>query len=776
MGWGLVSGRGISGVPWAVPGFAEERELGSGASGRVVAGTHVASGTRVAIKYLLPDLLRDPGFVSAFRAEANLLRSLDVPHVVRLFDYVEAPGSPGLDRGSSPGAIQGAAIIMELVDGVSLYDMITQQGPTTPESALAVLKGSLQGLAAAHSLGIVHRDYKPENVLVNREGTSKLTDFGIAARSGQAASFGGTAFYMAPEQWDGTPPTPATDIYAATAVFFECLTGQTPFSGEALQLAAQHAAAAVPVELVDEPLRELITRGMAKNPAARPANATDFVTELETTAATAYGQDWEQRGRSHLAERAAALLLLLLRSPATVGSGTGTTNVTTTLAPKAGVAAAKGGLDAWQIAALYVGIFVVVFGGVAGALADTGVLKGNSHSASTAAAAGATSRPSASPPATTTAACRTPGVPALAYVTQNGSGGSPNASTVVVRCGTGAPHQLANGGGGALSWSADGTQLAWVDGSGVLYVATAKAGTWSLRHWSCQCAGTAFFGDQAVSVDGQTAGGPNDQVKAVTQLLVFPQSGSGQPTRLPVTGLPLVPITGSEFYVLGNVTPAGVVVGWGDPGGSDLGGQQLLFRVNPAGQASQYGHYTISAQSAPNVPFGEITSFSADQSGSELAVATYSRGGGCGGPSTAYVVDTLTGAITTPKTPGGVGPNGWTVLGTWFDQGGTAYASLVPNGSTCQTGGFGNGQVASPIPANAVPTVVKLQGGSWVKAGTGVFQAAYGPGNWEATFDGSIKSYLDAVTLTISGGSSHVSLPGQGGSSSSRARNVDWEP
>jgi serine/threonine-protein kinase len=105
---------------------------------------------------------------------------------------------------------------MELVDGVSLHEMITRQGPTGPQSALAVLKGSLLGLAAAHALGIVHRDYKPENVLVDGAGHSKLTDFGVAARAGEAAS-GGTPLYMAPEQWAGAPASPATDIYAATA-------------------------------------------------------------------------------------------------------------------------------------------------------------------------------------------------------------------------------------------------------------------------------------------------------------------------------------------------------------------------------------------------------------------------------------------------------------------------------------------------------------------------------------------------------------------------------
>ena len=104
--------------PWVVPGFAEERQLGRGATGRVVAAVHEASGTRVAIKYLAPALFRDPDFLAGFRAEADLLRSLDVPQVVRLLDYVEEPG-------------QGAAIVMELVNGVSLHEMISRRGATS---------------------------------------------------------------------------------------------------------------------------------------------------------------------------------------------------------------------------------------------------------------------------------------------------------------------------------------------------------------------------------------------------------------------------------------------------------------------------------------------------------------------------------------------------------------------------------------------------------------------------------------------------------------------
>src|SRR3954454_5481949 len=102
---------------WAVFGYTEERELGRGASGRVVAAVHDASGQEVAIKYLAPRLFRDQAFLDGFRAEADVLRSLDVPQVVRLFDYAEEPGA-------------GAAIVMELVNGISLHQMITRQGST----------------------------------------------------------------------------------------------------------------------------------------------------------------------------------------------------------------------------------------------------------------------------------------------------------------------------------------------------------------------------------------------------------------------------------------------------------------------------------------------------------------------------------------------------------------------------------------------------------------------------------------------------------------------
>ena len=263
----------------------------------MVLARHDASGTLVAIKYLRHDLLADPEFAEMFRGEAVMLASLDNSNVVRLYEYVESSS--------------GAAIVMELIDGVSLREILAYQGATTPEAALVVLQGSLLGLAAAHRRGVVHRDYKPENVLVNGEGISKLTDFGIAARSGDRAIPAGTLPYAAPEQIAGEPASPASDIYAATATFYECLTGRPPFSGDTAEmLLYQHLTQPAPLDPVPEPLRPLVAAGMAKEPENRPPDATTFVAAVSAIASGAYGPDWVERGRSHLG--GAALLLAAL--------------------------------------------------------------------------------------------------------------------------------------------------------------------------------------------------------------------------------------------------------------------------------------------------------------------------------------------------------------------------------------------------------------------------------------------------------------------------------
>ncbi|MEV8632939.1 protein kinase [Streptosporangium sp. NPDC051023] len=279
-----------------VPGYHEVRELGAGGGGRVVLATYAATGAYVAIKYLNTALRQDHRFLVRFREEARVMVELHDPNVVQFYEYYED--------------VLDAAIVMELVDGVALRRILADHGTTSPEAALVVLKGSLLGLAFAHSAGIVHRDYKPENVLIQADGSSKLTDFGIATRTGEAGAPEGTPPYMAPEQWAGYPATTASDVYAATCVFFECLTGRRPYRADhQAALMHQHQSAPIPLDAVPSSVRGLVARGMAKNPVDRPATAEAFLLELETAAVSAYGPEWEQRGRRHLAELATLLAL-----------------------------------------------------------------------------------------------------------------------------------------------------------------------------------------------------------------------------------------------------------------------------------------------------------------------------------------------------------------------------------------------------------------------------------------------------------------------------------
>uniref|UniRef100_UPI0015F0A18C serine/threonine-protein kinase n=1 Tax=Amycolatopsis pittospori TaxID=2749434 RepID=UPI0015F0A18C len=282
---------------WALPGFTELGSLGEGGFGRVVLARHDESSQVVAVKYLYARFAADPQRLAEFRHEAQILSRVSGPHIARLHQFVETP--------------QGAAIIMEAVHGISLKEVLSRQEKLEPEAALAILKGSLLGLAGAHAAGTVHRDYKPANVLVTREGQSKLVDFGIAVLSGQAGVAAGTPAYMAPEQWAGAVATPATDVYAATCVFFQCVAGHRPYEAEQTEvLRTLHEYAPIPFGEVPEPVRDLIARGMAKDVQQRPAGAAEFVVELETSARKAYGEDWERNGWHWLAKGAGVLVAL----------------------------------------------------------------------------------------------------------------------------------------------------------------------------------------------------------------------------------------------------------------------------------------------------------------------------------------------------------------------------------------------------------------------------------------------------------------------------------
>jgi hypothetical protein len=288
---------------WTVPGFTQVRELGEGDTGRVVQAVDDLTRTPVAIKYLDDRLRRDERFQSRFRAAARQLGRLEDPNLVQFYDYVESP--------------QASAIIMELVEGTSLARLLNGGRQTGPLAALAVFSGSLMGLAALHDAGIAHGRYKPASVLVDGAGIGKLTDaaFSVDGAGGGSGGSGtqrargtgdpGNPDYLSPERWDGGAPSVADDLYAATAVFFECLTGRPPFRARNLSgLAKAHRTEPIPLEAVPKPLRALISAGLAKTPGARPASAADFLAALDDTAVSAYGSAWEAQGRGRLTELA----------------------------------------------------------------------------------------------------------------------------------------------------------------------------------------------------------------------------------------------------------------------------------------------------------------------------------------------------------------------------------------------------------------------------------------------------------------------------------------
>ena len=312
-----------------VPGYTEIRELGHGGTGRVMLAVRDSDGLEVAIKHLSGELREDEAFVARFREEARLIQEIDSPHTARVLDYIEGDDD--------------AVIVMELVDGVTLRRLLGNEGATGPQAALTVLKGSLLGLAEAHRHGVVHRDFKPENVMITQEGESKLVDFGVAARVGETGVLAGTPSYMAPEQWDEAPAGPATDVYAATLVFYECLTGHRAFHGENIAaLAYQHRHLPPPIDDIEAPLRPLIEHGLAKDPAQRPESALAFLEELEDTARTAYGSEWEERGRARMAALVVALAGLLPNSPAVPEPGTGTSLFHSALSPTGKLAMTSG--------------------------------------------------------------------------------------------------------------------------------------------------------------------------------------------------------------------------------------------------------------------------------------------------------------------------------------------------------------------------------------------------------------------------------------------------
>ncbi|MFC0505867.1 serine/threonine-protein kinase [Micromonospora costi] len=245
-----------------------DERVATGGMGDVWRGTDLVLGRQVAVKVLLPTLVSDPDFIARFRAEARIMAALRHPGIVQVFDC----GEDDLPDGG-----RADYLVMEFVEGEPVSKRIEAAGRLEVAETMSIVAQVAQALHAAHRRGIVHRDVKPSNLLVQEDGTVVLVDFGVA-RSTNVTSITstnavpGTALYMAPEQAAGRPVSGATDIYALGAVAYCCLTGAPPFTGEnPLQVAVKHLDDEPP-ELphdIPEAVRALVARALQKDPVDR---------------------------------------------------------------------------------------------------------------------------------------------------------------------------------------------------------------------------------------------------------------------------------------------------------------------------------------------------------------------------------------------------------------------------------------------------------------------------------------------------------------------------
>jgi len=252
--------------------------IATGGTSTVYRGLDTRLDRPVALKVMDSRYSGDQQFLTRFQLEARTVARLKDPGLVAVYDQ-------GLDA-------RHPFLVMELVEGGTLRELLTERGPMPPHAVAAVLRPVLGGLAAAHRAGLVHRDVKPENVLISDEGEVKIADFGLvravaAAGITSTSVILGTAAYLSPEQVRDGDASPRSDVYATGIVAYELLTGQTPFSGDsALTVAYQRLDTDVPppgtvINGVPAQFDELVGRATARDPAERYADAQDMAAELD---------------------------------------------------------------------------------------------------------------------------------------------------------------------------------------------------------------------------------------------------------------------------------------------------------------------------------------------------------------------------------------------------------------------------------------------------------------------------------------------------------------
>ena len=260
------------------------RRIADGGMATVYLGVDERLDREVALKVMRPHLVHDESFVTRFRREARSAASLSHPNVVAVYDQGEDDGT--------------VFLAMEYVPGLTLREVLHEEGPLSPRAALDVLEPVLLALAEAHAKGLIHRDVKPENVIINDNGTVKVADFGLArAVSSQTVTSTsglllGTVAYLSPEQVERGVADARSDVYAAGLVLFEMLTGTKAFTGETpIHVAYQHVHGGVPVPSSRVPglppaLDDLVAVATARDPDERPTDAADFLDLVRRTRAT----------------------------------------------------------------------------------------------------------------------------------------------------------------------------------------------------------------------------------------------------------------------------------------------------------------------------------------------------------------------------------------------------------------------------------------------------------------------------------------------------------
>ena len=254
--------------------YRVERPLGHGAMSTVDLARDVELDREVALKRLAENLARDDDLRARFQREARLAARLAHPNVIQIYDV-------GEDDDGRP------FIAMEYVAGETLAELVARRGPLPPNEAAELGVQACRALAAAHEAGLVHRDVKPQNLLLRSDGVLKLGDFGVAfglegTRLTMAGTVLGTAAYFAPEQARGEEVTAAADVYGVGAVLYELLTGRPPRNPTTLAELSENSAIPVPQGAPPE-LARLVMSCLAAAPTDRPASAAELAGELAAT-------------------------------------------------------------------------------------------------------------------------------------------------------------------------------------------------------------------------------------------------------------------------------------------------------------------------------------------------------------------------------------------------------------------------------------------------------------------------------------------------------------